>query len=461
LNAVEQAAANDALTGTTLGALSEYITSGSRDWSKYYADAGALFIRTQDINQNRLSLSEVAHVQLPPKVEGKRSLVRKGDLLITITGANVGKAAVVEQELPEAYVSQSVALVRLKDPSFAKFVQLQLIAKSGDKSALEAMAYGLGRPVLNLENIRSTPVVVASIHVRNEIVDEIEKQFSRLDEAVANLQRVKANLKRYKAAVLKAGVEGRLVPTEAELARRDGRSYETGAELLQRILDARRAKRTGKGRYREPPAPTATDLPELPDGWTWAALPELGELSRGKSKYRPRDDPKLYGGRYPFIQTGDVRRSDGTIREFTQTYSEFGLQQSRLWPAGTLCITIAANIAETGILTIPACFPDSVVGFLSEDAVTTGFVECFMRTSREELERFAPATAQKNINLAVLENVVVPLPPLAEQYRILAEVDRQLSIIRTLERVTNANLRRAERERQSILQDALRANGGR
>ena len=100
---------------TTLGELAEYITSGSRDWSRYYADSGAIFIRTQDINQNRLSLKEVAFVKLPEKVEGKRSLIRKGDLLITITGANVGKVAVVEGEVPEAYVSQSVCLVRLKD----------------------------------------------------------------------------------------------------------------------------------------------------------------------------------------------------------------------------------------------------------------------------------------------------------------------------------------------------------
>ena len=130
---------------TKLGELAEYITSGSRDWSRYYADSGAIFIRTQDINQNRLSLKEVAFVKLPEKVEGKRSLVRKGDLLITITGANVGKVAVVEGEVPEAYVSQSVCLVRLKDPALAKFVHLQLTAKRGDKTTVEAMAYGLGR----------------------------------------------------------------------------------------------------------------------------------------------------------------------------------------------------------------------------------------------------------------------------------------------------------------------------
>ena len=201
--------------------------------------------------------------------------------------------------------------------------------------------------------------------------------------------------------------------------------------------------------------PESGERPELPRGWQWKLLPELGVLSRGKSKHRPRDDPRLYGGPYPFIQTGDVRRSGGRIREFTQTYSDFGLNQSRLWPAGTLCITIAANIAETGILTMPACFPDSVVGFLSNDTALTRFVEFFMRTAREDLERFAPATAQKNINLAVLERVVVPVPPHAERERIVAEVDRRLSIVREIEAEVDANLKRAQALRQSVLQAAF------
>jgi hypothetical protein len=98
--------------------------------------------------------------------------------------------------------------------------------------------------------------------------------------------------------------------------------------------------------------PPSASAEEAPLGWAMVSLPDLGEFGRGKSKHRPRDDPRLYGGAYPFVQTGDVRRSGGLINEFSQTYGEFGLRQSWLWPAGTLCITIVANIAETGILAI-------------------------------------------------------------------------------------------------------------
>ena len=164
----------------------------------------------------------------------------------------------------------------------------------------------------------------------------------------------------------------------------------------------------------------------------------------------------MYGGPYPFIQTGDVRRSDGSITAHGQTYSEFGLKQSRLWPIGTLCITIAANIAETGILKLEACFPDSVVGFVSEHGYpTTEYVEFFIRTARAGLDRLASATAQKNINLEVLGSVAVPTPPLAEQQRIVAEVNRRLSLIRGVEAEVDANLNRAQALRQSTLSKAF------
>ncbi len=112
---------------------------------------------------------------------------------------------------------------------------------------------------------------------QRRVVAEIEKQFSRLDEAVAGLKRVKANLKRYKVAILKAAVEGRLVPTEADLARREGRSYETGAQLLHRILETRRGQWQGNGKYKEPATPDTTDLPDLPEGWTWVSFGALGK----------------------------------------------------------------------------------------------------------------------------------------------------------------------------------------
>lgn len=142
---------------------------------------------------------------------------------------------------------------------------------------------------------------------------------------------------------------------------------------------------------------------------------ELGTLERGKSKHRPRNAPELLGGPYPLIQTGDIANANGYIKSYKQTYSELGLKQSRIWPVGTLCITIAANIAKTAILTFEACFPDSVVGFTSNSKVRTEYIQYWLSFMQKMLEDTAPEAAQKNINLDILKKLEVPVPPIELQ----------------------------------------------
>lgn len=142
-----------------------------------------------------------------------------------------------------------------------------------------------------------------------------------------------------------------------------------------------------------------------------AMLSELGEFGRGVSKHRPRNDPKLLGGKYPLIQTGDVAAADLYISSYTSTYSELGLSQSKMWGKGTLCITIAANIAKTAILDFDACFPDSVVGFTANARTSNIFIHYWFSFFQEILESQAPESAQKNINLKILSELKVIVPP--------------------------------------------------
>jgi len=197
---------------------------------------------------------------------------------------------------------------------------------------------------------------------------------------------------------------------------------------------------------------------ELPAGWTLATLAELGELARGKSKHRPRNDLKLFGDKYPFIQTGDVSNAQGEITSAKAFYSDFGLNQSRLWPKGTLCITIAANIAETAILGFDACFPDSVVGFCGDLACDTKYISYYFPTVKGDLQKFAPATAQKNINLETLSNVVVPLPPLPEQRRIVEKIEALGTRSRRAREALDTLPALIDRYRQSILAAAFRGD---
>lgn len=145
------------------------------------------------------------------------------------------------------------------------------------------------------------------------------------------------------------------------------------------------------------------------------SLPELGELGRGVSKHRPRNAPELLGGKYPLIQTGEVANSDLYIHSYENTYSEVGFQQSKMWKAGTLCITIAANIAKTAILSFDACFPDSVVGFSANEKTNNIFVHYWFSFFQEILEAQAPESAQKNINLKILSELKVIVPDIEEQ----------------------------------------------
>ena len=140
-----------------------------------------------------------------------------------------------------------------------------------------------------------------------------------------------------------------------------------------------------------------------------------GSLDRGVSKHRPRNAPELLNGPYPLVQTGEVANCDGYIRAYKNSYSEIGLRQSKMWPAGTLLITIAANIAKTGILTFNSCFPDSVVGFRANDPATVEFVRVWLSFLQKALEDAAPESAQKNINLAILRDLRIPAPSLALQ----------------------------------------------
>lgn len=210
-----------------------------------------------------------------------------------------------------------------------------------------------------------------------------------------------------------------------------------------------------KKKYVEPKGPDTTGLPELPDGWVWATFYQLGEFGRGKSKHRPRNDPKLFGDKYPFLQTGTVRASNGRIKTFDSHYSEFGLSQSKLWPAGTICITIAANIAASGILDFESCFPDSVVGLIPAKEIVGEYIEFFVRTARNKLDIYAPATAQKNINLEILESVAIPIPPTEEQKQIFSKAWEIMSSMDAVEADLDKHFESSSHLRQSILKSAF------
>ena len=153
--------------------------------------------------------------------------------------------------------------------------------------------------------------------------------------------------------------------------------------------------------------------------WEYKTLDQLGEVSRGRSKHRPRNDPSLFGGEFPFIQTADVKAANFYITQYDTTYNEKGLAQSKLWHPGTLCITIAANIADTGILAIDACFPDSVMGFIPYEGVSdVRFVKYCFDILQQNCKKISQGAAQDNLSWEKLSTILFPAPPVDIQVKI-------------------------------------------
>lgn len=232
--------------------------------------------------------------------------------------------------------------------------------------------------------LKETFIPIAPLNEQQRIVDKIEILFVKIDEAQQLIREAKETFEHRRAAILSV--------------------------LFQKNVESVKNK-------------SENEPYKLPVGWKWLKLSEVGTLKRGKSKHRPRNDAKLFGGPYPFIQTGDVARAEKYIESYSQTLSEFGLAQSALFEKGTLCITIAANIADTALLNFDSCFPDSVVGFSSNhEYISNEYIHYYISTIKQKLEHYAPATAQKNINLKVLNEVLVPIPPHEEYLRIIGAI---------------------------------------
>jgi type I restriction enzyme S subunit len=332
----------------------------------------------------------------------------KGTLLIALYGATIGKLATLGID---AATNQAVCGIFENKEHDLKYLYWYLFYKR--RKLIEA-GIGGAQPNISQTILKNLEVPLPEKEIQQALVSKIEELFSELDKGIENLRIGQQQLKTYRQSVLKWAFEGKLTD---ENVKED----------------------------------------ELPKGWKIVELKEVCEIKRGKSKHRPRNEPSLYGGKYPFIQTGDIRNASGRyINEYSQTYSEKGFQQSKLWPKGTLCITIAANIGETAILGFDSCFPDSVVGLLcNEKMILNKYTNYFFISFKQKLEELAPATAQKNINVAILEKVEIPLSSIEEQNKIVQEIESRLSVADKMEESITQSLQQAEALRQSILKQAF------
>ena len=313
------------------------------------------------------------------------------------------------------------------------------------------------------KNAARLPIPVPPLDEQQRIVAEIEKQFTRWEAGVASLKRVQAALKRYRASVLKAACEGRLVPTEAELARRESRPYEPATTLLACILEERRSHWFGRGRYEEPATLDTTKLYQLPDGWTWAAVEQLitQPLCNGIS-IKGSDSPPgvralrlsaMSNSGFDYSEARFLPLADADVDDLWIQPGDFFMSRGN----GSLHLVGRGTSAQQP--SEPTIFPDTMIRLRwAKPVQSTRWVQTLWpsRIVRAQIESKVKTTAGiYKIAQPQVEQITIPLPPLAEQHRIVAEVDRRLSVIEELEAVVAANLQRATRLRQAILHRAF------
>jgi type I restriction enzyme, S subunit len=373
--------------------------------------------------------SDVLFAKITPCMENGNSVIAKG----LLNGFGFGST--------EFYVFRSTKAVD------HRYIYHLVRSSRFRNQAKQVMTGAVGQQRVPKSFLEAYKLPLPPVNEQKRIVDRLERLLNKIDEAKQLIEEAKETFELRRAAILNKAFHGELTTKW-----RDKNPNESADEWLGEIK---------QDKQKQPEEILQIDPPfQVPKGWKWVKLSELGTLERGRSKHRPRNDKRLFGGSYPFIQTGDIARANDKITSHSQTLSEFGFKQSKLFPEDTVCITIAANIADTAILAYPCCFPDSVVGFISYNgSVSAEYVHYYLTTIKNEIEQYAPATAQKNINLKILSNIIIPIPPKREHDEIITIVRRLIENEKKASLIFNLN-EKLDEIRQSILSKAFRGELG-
>lgn len=365
-----------------------------------YIEDGVPVLKIQNIKPFAVELKKMDYVSPAKFQELRRHSFRRGDIVMTKLGSPLGVSAIVE-DLNEGVIVADLVRIRAQRIN-AKYLCYHLNSQSTN-DFINSMQKGTTRPRVTLSVVRELPIYVPSS-------DEQERIVAILDEAFDGIATAKANAEK---------------------------NLQNARALFESHLQS--------------------VFTERGEGWRYMSLEEVATTyGRGKSRHRPRNAPHLYGGKYPFIQTGDIRNADHVITEYSQTYSEAGLAQSKLWPKGTVCITIAANIAETAVLGFDACFPDSVIGVVANpEEADVDFIEYLLQSFKARIQSMGKGSAQANINIGTFENERFPFPSVTDQKRIVSKLNILRAETQRLEAACQKKLAALDDLKKSLLNQAF------
>ena len=327
----------------------------------------------------------------------RRFRLRTGDVLITKDSESwndIAVPAVVVEEQADVLCGYHLAHIKPQSGLDGRFLARQFSA-TGIRDQFHLAANGITRFGLGGDAIRSGLFPTAPIDEQQVIADFLDRETAKIDALIARKERLIELLQEKRIALITHAVTRGLDPNVPMM--------DSGVEWLG----------------------------ETPAHWAVKPVIQTAEILRGKFTHRPRNDPSLYDGRYPFIQTGEVARASKVITSYRQTLNEQGLAVSKLFPAGTLVMTIAANIGDVAVLDFAACFPDSIVGFVPRDGVHRDYLYYVFLAMKPELLREAPVNTQGNLNIERIgsQGTRAPLPGVVEQRAIAAFLDRKTAKI--------------------------------
>jgi type I restriction enzyme S subunit len=458
---------------TSLGTIAE-IKLGKMLSPKAYED-GLIqlpYLRNENVRWGRIDFSDVKYMGFKDR-ELERYGLQPNDLLVC-EGGEPGRAAVYLQEAGAFMYQKALHRVRpiggITDPRFIQlcfqyFTKAGSVIPRGSETTIQH---------LPLERMEVLPIPFPPVDEQDRIVAEIEKHFTRLDAGVASLKRAQSALKRYRASVLKAACEGRLVPTEAELARREGRSYETGEQLLSRVLKERRDKWEAaqrakfdaagewpkddrwKMRYKEPGVRRNLNLPTLSEGWFWASVETIStKVADGVHK-----KPSYVASGIPFVTVRNLTAGPGISFAKLNFVSkeDHRVFINRADPQrGDILISKDGTLGVVRVIECDTIFSIFVSVALIKPVMRemSRYLGVALRSPQVQAQMVPKGSGLQHIHLEDLREDCVPLPPFAEQQRIAEEVERRFSVLDKLEMAISANLKRADRLRQSILYSAF------
>jgi type I restriction enzyme S subunit len=453
----------EGLAANVAGALTDG-PFGSNLKTSHYKESGPRVIRLQNIGDG-VFYDEKAHIAREHFEQLRKHEAKSQDVVVAMLGEKLPRACLVPDHVGPAIVKADCARLRV-DPRLALpgLVAAGLNSQSLRRQANE-LVHGVGRPRLGLRWLKTLQFPLAPLPEQRRIVDAIESDFTRLDDAVATLERVQWNLKRHRASVLKAAVEGRLVPTEAELAHAEGRDYEPASLLLERILAERHRRwheAGDRGKYTEPAVQDTSDLPELPEGWCWTTVDAAGDVLLGRQRA-----PQYLTGQWsrPYLRVANIKDSAIDFADVEEMdFHEVHFEKYRLEPGDILVsegqspeLLGQSAIYRGGIEGV--CFQKTLHRFRPvPGGPSTEFAQIVFRSHVKTgvFKRMGSITTNiAHLTLVKFKGAPFPLPPAAEQARIVAETERLLTIADAVDKSRVQQVARLHRLRQAILKWAF------